>query len=81
MNRGRARSAAWTAGRGIPKTMPFHIYESLSPRGQHNNRFTVCGPGVWHPLSGGRAMAFETMGEATAGTNGVVGNEDGGAKL
>ena len=35
-------AAARTAGSGISKTMPHHIWETLSERGRFNNRFTHC---------------------------------------
>jgi hypothetical protein len=109
-------SAAWSAGVGIPKTMPHEvrarrpeffehrvgsltgkrqsfvqeggrwgggvretsnasyapggrqIWEALSARGKHNNRFTHAPPGVWpagagvmHPLRAGRERAVEAM--------------------
>lgn len=66
-------AAAWTAGPGIPKTMPHHIWEQLSDRGKHNNRFVHAEPGLWphgagvmHPLASGRLAAFEAMGGLSA---------------
>lgn len=77
-------SAAWTAGPGIPKTMPHEIYEKLSDYGKHICRFVHAEPGVWpvgagvmHPLGHGRAEAFRMMAEMTDGDTGGV-RPDGG---
>lgn len=66
-------SAAWTAGPYMQKVMPHHIWEQLSDRGKHNNRFVHAEPGVWpygagvmHPLATGRLAAFEAMGGSAA---------------
>lgn len=78
-------AAAWTAGRGMQKVMPHHIWEQLSDRGKHNNRFVHADPGLWpsgagvmHPLASGRLAAFEAMGglaatKADAGIGASVG--------
>ena len=44
-------SAAWTAGPHIPRTMPHHIWQTLTPHGQHICRFVHAEPGVWPPVS------------------------------
>ena len=35
---------AWSAGPGGPRTMPFDIWEQLSPHAQHVTRFVVAEP-------------------------------------
>eukprot|EP01043_Picozoa_sp_COSAG02_P044654 COSAG02_NODE_4009_length_5918_cov_10.500086_4_plen_109_part_00 len=66
-------AAAWTAGSHIQKVMPHHIWEQLSDKGKHNNRFVHVEPGLWprgagvmHPLATGRLAAFEAMGGLSA---------------
>ena len=62
--------AAWVAGTiPHPKTMPHEIWEQLTPRGKHKNRYVHAEPGIWpagagvtHPLSAGRMAAFEATG-------------------
>ena len=60
-------AAAWTAGPGIPKTMPDDVFQTLSDRGKHYCRFVHAevpglwpsGAGVMHPLAHGCEAAFE----------------------
>lgn len=59
-------SAGWGAsGKGFQKSMPYEIWETLSPHGKQIARFIRQEPGVWppgagvlHPLVSGRQEAF-----------------------
>lgn len=59
-------SAGWRSGAGFQKTMPYEIWETLSPHAQRICRFIRQQPGVWpygagvmHPLTGGRRAAYQ----------------------
>ena len=59
-------SAGWRSGSGSQKTMPYEIWETLSPHAQRICRFIRQEPGVWpygagvmHPLTSGRRAAYE----------------------
>ena len=54
-------SAAWSAGEGIPKTMPHEVWEKLSPHAQHVCRYVVADPGVWPPGAGVVRFNFWAM--------------------
>ena len=59
-------SAGWRSGAGSQKTMPYEMWETLSPHAQRICRFIRQEPGVWpygagvmHPLTSGRRAAYE----------------------
>ena len=60
--------APWIAGPHRNKTMPYKVWEKLTPHGQHICRFVHEEPGVWpagaglnHSLGGVRKQAKETL--------------------
>ena len=68
-------SAGWRSGSGSQKTMPYEMWETLSPHARRICRLIRQEPGVWpygagvmHPLTSGRRAAYEL----DAGDNGEV---------
>ncbi|MEM7363839.1 MAG: phytanoyl-CoA dioxygenase family protein [Pseudomonadota bacterium] len=68
-------AAGWRGGSGFRQTMPYEIWQSLSPHAQHICRYIKEAPGVWphgagvmHPLAIERQRAFEE----SAGKSGNV---------
>ncbi|MCY3620697.1 MAG: phytanoyl-CoA dioxygenase family protein [Gammaproteobacteria bacterium] len=59
-------SAPWRSGAGSQKTMPYEVWETLSPHAQRLCRFIRQEPGIWpygagvmHPLTSGRRAAYQ----------------------
>ena len=59
-------SAPWRSGAGSQKTMPYEIWDTLSPHAQRICRFIRQEPGIWpygagvmHPLTSGRRAAYQ----------------------